>query len=59
MLFKAPSSQPLSAEKKKNNQIEPQHVKWRFLSIYLYLLEVLEVLVPLVLLAEKKHHHGL
>ena len=58
MLFKAPSSQPLSAEK-KNNQIEPQHVKWTFLSIYLYLLEVLEVLVLLVLLAEKKHHHGL
>lgn len=59
MLFKAPSSQPLSAEKKMNNQIEPQHVKWTFRSIYLYLLEVLEVLVLLVLLAEKKHHHGL
>lgn len=58
MLFKAPSSQPLSAEKKMNNQIEPQHVKWTFLSIYLYLLEV-QVLVLLVLLAEKKHHHGL
>ena len=58
MLFKAPSSQPLSAEKKMNNQIEPQHVKWTFLSIYLYLLEV-QALVLLVLLAEKKHHHGL
>ena len=58
MLFKAPSSQPLSAEKKMNNQIEPQHVKWTFLSIYLYLLEV-QVLVLLVLLVEKKHHHGL